>query len=263
MRKLLFGFYYFTLLFLPIACTYDQLTVVESCDNNLVVTVAAQTSSACGLASGALTAAITGEASGTPVTYSLNGADFQASPTFNDLSAGSYTLTAQQGACSVTIDVTLENSEGLNATADFMPSDCGTASGSITISASDATGQVTFSIDGGAGQTGPTFTGLAPGRYEVTAEDEIGCRVILEATIPSTVAFAEIEAIVTVSCAISGCHAGNVSPDFRIRENILSRAGRIGSRTGNASMPPPSSGNSLSNQQINDIACWVADGAPE
>ncbi|WP_020571724.1 hypothetical protein [Neolewinella persica] len=263
MRKLLLGFYYLVFLILPVACTYDQLAVVEACDNNLVLTIAEQTSSACGLTSGAVTAAITGEAAGAPVTFSLNGIDFQESPTFTDLAAGSYTLTAQQGACTVMIDVTLENAEGLNATAAAMPSDCGATNGSITVSTADAGGEVTFSITGGTSQADPTFTGLAPGMYEITAQDEIGCQVILEATVTSTVAFAEVEAIVTSSCAISGCHAGNVSPDFRVRGNILSRAGRIGSRTGNASMPPPSSGNSLSEQQVNAISCWVADGAPE
>jgi hypothetical protein len=263
MRKLLICFCYFSLLTFSVACTYDQLSVVESCDTNLVVTLADQTSSACGLASGSLLLAVSGAVGNEPLSYSLNGADFQSSESFTDLSAGSYTLTARQGTCTTTLDVTLENAEGLNATVSSMPSDCGTTNGEITVATSDASGTVSFALNGGTAQPNPTFSGLAPGIYEVTATDEIGCRVTLEVKILSTVDFAEVQSIVTASCAISGCHAGNVSPDFRVRENILTRAGRIRARTGNASMPPPSSGGSLTAAQINAIDCWVADGAPE
>ncbi len=246
-----------------LACTYDQIELVEECDNQLVITITDQTPSACGIASGGLTAEVSGGDAGSTATFSLNGADFQTSPSFTDLTAGSFELTARQGVCTATINVTIENAEGLNATAAVVDSDCGSATGEITITTSDATGAVTFSLNGGPGQSSPTFSGLTPGVYEVSVTDEIGCVVSLEEMILSTVAFAEIQALVTSSCAVSGCHAGNVSPDFRVRENILGRAGRIGARTGNASMPPPSSGRTLTQAQIDAIACWVSDGAPE
>lgn len=254
---------FYCLLILPTACTYDQVEVIETCDNNLLLTITGQAASACGLASGSLVAAVSGGAAGVPLEYSLNGADFQESNTFTDLAAGSYTLTAKQGACIATLDVVVENSEGLNATAIGVPSDCGSASGEIMVSTSDAGGAVSFSLNGGPGQPEANFSGLAPGDYQVTARDAIGCEVTLEVTITSTVAFAEVETIVTTNCAVSGCHAGNVSPDFRDRATILSRASRIGARTGNTSMPPASSGRSLTQAQIDAIACWVADGAPE
>lgn len=263
MRKLLVACLYFTILLFPLACTYDKVELAEACENAPVISLTNQTSSACGLASGTITAAINGAAPSSLTTFSLNGSDFQDQPTFTGLAAGSYTLISKQGACTASLDFTLENAEGLKASAEATPSDCGTSSGTITVNATDASGAVTFSLNGGTGQSSPVFTGLAPGSYELLALDEIGCEVNLEATILSTTAFAQVESIVTSSCAISGCHAGNVSPDFRVRENILSRSGRIGVRTGNGSMPPPSSGNSLSQSEISAIACWVADGAPE
>lgn len=263
MKKFLFSFCCLSLLLIPAACTYDQVEVVASCDNDLVITIDEQTPSACGIASGALTVGISGQDAAAPVLYRLNGGTAQESPAFTDLGAGSYSITAQQGVCTATLEVTLENAEGLNAAAEATPSDCGSASGSINLVTADASGEVTFSLNGGTAQSGPTFSGLAPGVYEVVAEDAIGCRIVLEATVLSTVAFAEVEAIVANSCALSGCHAGNVSPDFRVRDNILNRANRILARTGNASMPPPSSGGSLSQAEIDAIACWVADGASE
>jgi hypothetical protein len=263
MRKLLIASFLFSLLLFPLSCTYDKFDEVEECDNSLMASLADQTSSACGIASGSITAAVIGETAGTPVTFSLNGSSFQDDPEFTDLAAGTYSLTVKQGICTSTLEITLENAEGLKAAAEATPSNCGSASGSISITTTDASGAVSYSLNGGAAQSAPTFTGLAPGNYQIAVTDGIGCQVSLEATILSTVAFAEIESIVTSSCAISGCHAGNVSPDFRVRENILSRSGRIGVRTGNSSMPPPSSGNSLSQSDIDAISCWVADGAPE
>lgn len=245
------------------ACTYDQLELVETCDNTLTVSIANQTPSACGIASGSIMAMITGDEAGAPLQFSINNADFQQSPSFTDLAAGSYTITARQGACSAEVVTTVENAEGLNIEATPTAADCGTQNGSITVAFRDATGQVAFSIAGSPAQASPTFTGLAPGTYLITAEDEIGCQVSGEVTVESTVTFTEVEALVTSTCAVSGCHAGNVSPDFRIRDNILSRASRIASRTGSRTMPPPSSGRSLSDQQIEAIACWVADGATE
>ena len=49
--------------------------------------------------------------------------------------------------------------------------------------------------------------------------------------------------------------------DFRNKETILSRSNRILARTQAKSMPPPSSGGSLTDEEIESIECWVDDGA--
>jgi len=72
----------------------------------------------------------------------------------------------------------------------------------------------------------------------------------------------DIQPIVTTNCAISGCHiSGGQPPDLSSRQQIANRATRIKVRTQNGSMPPPSSGLSLSNQEIKQISCWVDAGA--
>lgn len=253
----------FFLLLLPIACTYDTMEVVANCDTNLAVQAADITPSACGIPSGSFMGEVSGTAATGEVQYSLNGVDFQSLPTFVELVAGSYTLTVRQGACTAATDLVIENSEGLNAAATSTAADCGIENGKIEIITSGASGLVSYSLNGGSGQAAADFTGLAPGDYQLTAEDEIGCVVTLEVSVFSRIAFAEVETIVTASCAVSGCHAGNVSPDFRVQANILGRAGRIASRIGNATMPPAGSGRTLTTAQIDAIACWVADGAPE
>ena len=61
MRKLLIASFLFSLLLFPLSCTYDKFDEVEECDNSLMASLADQTSSACGIASGSITAAVIGE----------------------------------------------------------------------------------------------------------------------------------------------------------------------------------------------------------
>lgn len=260
MKKWSVGICYFLIL-LHSACTYDQLSVVAECDNNLLLRVSERTAPACGVASGSVKIAVDGQAAGLPVTFTINGTEADTVSSFTNLLAGSYVITARQGVCEETITVILENDEGLKASAESTPSNCSSASGTITVTTADATGAVSFILDGTLEQSEPTFTGLTPGSYQVTAQDTIGCAVTLEVVIPSDVGFDQIKSLVTASCAVSGCHAGNVSPDFRVDNNILSRAQRIGARTGNGTMPPPSSGRSLTQSEIDAIRCWIDDGA--
>ena len=73
-----------------------------------------------------------------------------------------------------------------------------------------------------------------------------------------------IKAIVDNNCALSGCHvAGGDLPDYTTYAGIFSRASGAASRTQAGSMPPASSGKSLTADQIMMIKCWVAAGAPE
>lgn len=254
----------FSLLLFISACTYDQVMAVETCLEPLTIALADNVPSSCGLSTGSIIAEVTGgDLSAGEITFSLDGTNFQSDLGFSGLTAGAYTLQALQGPCTTALNFTVENSEGLNATIAVMPSACTVPSGSITITTSDASGAVSFSLDGGPEQSANTFSDLSPGEYEITAADASGCEITLSAKVVSDVVFAEVETIVTNSCALSGCHAGNVSPDFRDAQNIIARADRIRARTGNQSMPPSSSGITLTDAQINAIACWVADGAPE
>ena len=69
-----------------------------------------------------------------------------------------------------------------------------------------------------------------------------------------------IQGIIASNCAISGCHDGSISPDLTTFNTIQSRASRIKARTANGSMPR---GRTLTQTEIDLIACWVDDGALE
>lgn len=106
-----------------------------------------------------------------PYAYSLNGVDFQASPVFAGLPAGSYTITvldASGSTTTVAVEVTEPNA-GPDIFLDLVENDL-----TITV-AGDPVGYL-FSIDGGLTfQASPVFTDLANGVYEIVVQDAAGC----------------------------------------------------------------------------------------
>ncbi|WP_192347643.1 2-polyprenyl-6-methoxyphenol hydroxylase [Algoriphagus sp. Y33] len=75
---------------------------------------------------------------------------------------------------------------------------------------------------------------------------------------------ADIIPILQQSCAVSGCHvAGTGRVDFTVDDNIIQFASLISSNTQSGTMPPSSSGRSLSSEQKELIFCWVSGGAKD
>lgn len=72
-----------------------------------------------------------------------------------------------------------------------------------------------------------------------------------------------IEPLISTNCAIPGCHiAGNQMPTLENYSQISDNADKIKTRTSNGTMPPATSGISLSIDEIEMIECWVDAGAP-
>jgi hypothetical protein len=82
---------------------------------------------------------------------------------------------------------------------------------------------------------------------------------------PNGVSFTQnIEPIIQNNCAISGCHVnGRQLPALETYEQIAANAQRILFRTSNGTMPPVSSGKSLTQEDIHQIDCWLKLGAPD
>jgi hypothetical protein len=115
---------------------------------------------------------------GTGITYSINGQTYQASATFTNLAAGTYSVTAKNaaGCVSAATSVTI-NAAPATPTAPVVTSvqpTCAVATGTITVTAPTGTG-ITYSINGTAYQASATFTNLAAGTYSVTAKNAAGC----------------------------------------------------------------------------------------
>lgn len=152
------------------------------------------------------------------------------------------------------------NAANINVAVNATDSDCGATEGVISASATGGTGAIQYSLDGNTYQTSGEFTGLPPGEYELRARDANNCVVTTPVAINSGISFqASIQPIIENSCAISGCHvSGTAIPDFTSFNNIQSRAAGVKSRTQSKDMPRMGS---LTDEEIQRIACWVDDGA--
>jgi len=246
------------------ACTYETIEETPLCQEELVLKIEAVQHSRCGLAQGKVEVILKNtSADAQNVQFSIDGSSFQQKGIFENLPAGTYTIIAKDDVCESEIQAVVENQEGLNASATTTPSSCDVASGSITVNVSGANGKTVYALDGGIPQSSPTFTNLAAGSYQVDVMDDSGCNITLEAEVQSDVQYAAIDQIISSSCALSGCHGGNISPNFSSKSTIIEKADRIMARTSNQTMPPASSGISLTAAQIAAIQCWVESGAPE
>lgn len=243
-----------------ISCTFDKEEELLDCSLLENLKVVSVQSTVCGSTAGSIEveAQVDDSFSGT-VSFTINGADETTSPKFENLPAGTYEIAAFiSNECVKTISVSVENEDGLNISVNVIPSDCGASNGRVDITANNATGTVSFSLNG-VEQSGNSFSDLAPGTYQISAEDDANCLVSQEVKVFSDVEISDIQAIINSNCASSGCHGGSVSPNLTTAAQIQESASRIKVRTGNQSMPPSGSGNSLTNAEINNIACWVDD----
>ena len=195
--------------------------------------------------------------------YSLDNGAPQESATFSGLDAGTYEITAVDGNnCSATLEVAVKNRDGLNIDVQVDDSGgCGASQGTVTVSAFDGVEPYTYKLNDGSFGSDNTFTGLARGEYDLIVQDAGGCQVTQTLRVQSGVSFANsISPIIEAKCAISGCHNGTQFPDFRVFKNIHDNAANVKTLTGNGTMPQ---NGSLTQEEINLIACWVDDGAPQ
>jgi hypothetical protein len=132
-----------------------------------------------GATNGSIVAAASG---GSGFTFSINGGAFQASGTFSNLGAGTYTVAAKNSnGCSGSGSFTLTAPNpcaGVTITVTgttVNPTAPGATNGSITANASGGTGPYTFSRDGVNFQGTGAFTNLGDGNYTITAKDANGC----------------------------------------------------------------------------------------
>ncbi|MEQ8628817.1 T9SS type A sorting domain-containing protein [Ekhidna sp.] len=115
---------------------------------------------------------------GTPsLFYSIDGVNFVASNTFNDLAAGTYTITVEdENGCRAEVTETLENQ--INLTLDIVSTSdvsCnGEADGEFEVSLMGGTA-ASYLISGMAPQTSGVFANLSAGSYTVIVQDTNGC----------------------------------------------------------------------------------------
>jgi hypothetical protein len=156
---------------------------------------------------GSIAASASGGAGG--FTFNINGGAFQASGTFSNLGAGTYTIIAKDangctGSAAFTL-VAVNPCAGVTITVTGTvtnPSAPGATNGSIAASASGGAGGFTFNINGGAFQASGTFSNLGAGNYTIIAKDANGCTGSAAFTLTDPNPCAGVT--ITVSNAVTG-----------------------------------------------------------
>jgi len=187
------------------------------CAGITVVVSTTQVNPTQGQSNGSITASATG---GTGFTYSLNNGTFQASGTFSNLAAGTYTVTAKNSnGCLGSKQVTLtavspcNNINIIITTVVVNTTPCVTPAnnGSITVTATGSTG-FTYNINGGTYQASNVFANLNAGNFLIGVKDANGCtktQTTTVAVVASGPLFAQVRNLISTRCNGSGCHMGS------------------------------------------------------
>lgn len=119
-----------------------------------------------------------------PFAYNI-GDGFVENSVFEDLSAGTYTITVQDlNACQTTTTITLKDGdEVLSANIiDRSPANCAQNDGAVRANVTNGTAPFTFTLNNQENNNG-TFNNLAAGSYEINIIDANGCSTVLPFTI--------------------------------------------------------------------------------
>lgn len=245
-------------IFLGASCEYNSIEVRVNCKtSNLAVRVTEKQEASCGQSDGSLKVVASGGSR--TYTFSINDGPFQEDSVFRNIKAGSYRVTVKDHTCTASADAEIINKNGLNISATTTNAGCSTSSGTITAATSGGEAPVMFSLNSGSFSSSPTFENLVAGSYTLLARDATGCEVTKTVRVASGVSFANtISTIIAANCAVPGCHNGSRGTDFRSFQNIQGNAAIIKQQTGSRNMPLTGS---LTQEQIDAIACWVDDGA--
>ncbi|AEE51865.1 hypothetical protein [Haliscomenobacter hydrossis] len=111
------------------------------------------------------------------LSYSLNGGTPQVSNIFNNLSNGTYTVTAQDGAgCTASRTVTINETGALIATPfKTGENDCVLGNTSVAINVTGALSTLSYRLNGGMAQSSNVFNNLGNGSHTISVQDAGGC----------------------------------------------------------------------------------------
>jgi hypothetical protein len=209
---------------------------------------------------------VTGNGGVPPYRYVVANKIYDADD-ITSLSPGIYTVTIRDdNGCEAYVDNVNVPAHGLIFVPTFQEdSECFSDNGSVTITIVEGRKPYQFSIDGGIFSDDSVFTGLSQGTHLVKARDGDACEIDLNVVVPRGSTGVrwdtEIKPLFTTYCATKGCHNGiSRTNDFRKYNSAKKFASDIKTRTQKRTMPFDGS---LTQDQIDLIACWVDDGAPE
>lgn len=249
------------------SCTYDEIPKTFDCaTSDLKVSLVSKAdATSCKSINGQVTMTASGGFG--PYDYSLGDGVYQTNPVFDKLAAGSYSITAKDTkGCksSVQVEVASANSNLTATTSSAPDTECFSDNGSISVSPSGGSSPYVIKLDDGAFGTATTFLNISGGAHSIIVKDAGDCQKVFNVTVDrgnSGLSYSkDISPIFAASCNFGGCHgAGETGRDWTKFADVKSKAADIKSRTIGKSMPI--GGFTLTQKQIQQIACWVDDGA--
>ncbi len=250
------------------SCAYNDIPKVGDCaSSNLSLQISSkQNPSSCKAINGHVELTVSGGQG--PNSYSLNGSSFQSGSSFSFLGPGSYLAIGKDAHnCQSTLSISLSSPESmLTANVSETPdTECLSNNGSISISGAQGNSPYQYQFGTGAFGNQNIFDNLRSGIYVLTVKDADDCPYVVGTEVPresTGVSYSlDIVPILMVSCTLSGCHNGDLgnSRDWRNYDNVKFNAQNIKTRTENRTMPV--GGNTLTQDQIDLINCWIEDGA--
>lgn len=244
------------------SCGDDDPAEIDCAASDLDLIIESVENAGCSSMDGSV--AVSGAGGSGSYMFSLNGSSPTASGAFTGLGGGVYTVSVtDESGCEVEKQATVNNESGLILTVDASGAGCETSNGSIEATAAGGEPPYLFRIGNGSFQSEGSFGNLASGTFNVTVRDQNGCESGQAVNVVSGLSLgADIKPILQSNCALAGCHVGGALPDFRNSAVIVANAVNIRTMTSTRAMPPAESGRTLSQEQIDRIACWVEDGAP-
>jgi len=182
-----------------------NLSITITATNAPIASILNQTNVSCfGGVNGTVIIGVTGGSS--PFTYSIGGPS-QASNTFTNLTAGSYTATVTDvNGCSGTVPFTITTPPQLTFTTVLTPASCnGVCDGQVQVNASGGTTPYQYSSNNGITYTlANPITGLCAGTIPIVVKDANGCltntNVVITQPTPVSGTFVNTNPICNGSC---------------------------------------------------------------
>jgi gliding motility-associated-like protein len=135
----------------------------------------------CGNNNGSATATATGGSGN--YTYSWSCTPAQTTQTATNLAPGNYSVTVNDGTCTVIGTVTVGNIPSFNATAMSTNENCGHANGTATATPTGGSIPYIYAWNSVPSQSTQTAINLPAGNYSVTITDANGCTATTTATV--------------------------------------------------------------------------------
>ncbi len=169
-------------------------------DNPAPVLTTTFTNENCGHANGTATVTATGGTGNYTYTWSI--VPVQTTTTATNLPGGTYTVTVNDGNCTVTAIVTITNLAGPSASINNVVNTvCSQSNGSAIVTANGGTPGYTYLWNSFPQQTTANLQNVAAGTYSVTVTDNVGCIATNTVTITDSPGpTAQITNVVSATC---------------------------------------------------------------